>query len=46
MAERETKQPDGGGDGSGDKSEEAGGKVIELRRSETQEVTSPVRGAS
>ena len=30
-------QPDGGGDGSGGESEEAGGKVVEFRRPETQD---------
>jgi hypothetical protein len=34
-------QPDGGGDGSGGESEEAGGKVIEFRRSDTPDEDEP-----
>ena len=34
-------QPEGGGDGSGGESEEAGGKVIEFRRSETSDEDEP-----
>lgn len=34
-------QPDGGGDGSGGKSEGAGGQVIEFRRAETPDEDEP-----